>query len=610
MARDDTWSRLGIAPTRDEREIKRAYARRLREVRPEDDAEGFQALRAAYEAALGRAGPAHAPPLIRFEPAPPPPATEDVDAPAPSEPRPAPTRIVPGREEADDEADAEAPLDAAGDEEGAGPTVEEAPAPDPVAIAADAFFAAVSTAPVRRADDVLRELLARPALDMLDERERLEAAIAIRLADADPPRLWLALDTVEFFGWERDSRHLRARAPWAADAVLAAASSARALLAMREKAKDRSSAENFLLKKYSPGTFAQVAMSGRLVHAMRRLLAELRRDHPALLAHELDPKTVEWWARKTATTNLYWWHIGWFFAVFVVLRIADVLVVGEVNETAGQWIASAFLSGIAPLFVGFVVPRLFERRHLAERAALEHRVADDFARFRARLFSLPAFASGWMIAAPLALAAVPPLVHLAPGAAWVALPVLALLVAWIVLAGGLEWDRWFAVLVLVLPAIVATALWRALTPTNWLAAYTLAVLLQAFIVYGRAHVGTAVEAHFGAAWRRLVELGWLVPAAAALLAASLSRELPPLGAVSFDAGLLATGAWAGISVRHSGKHGAVLWFAGVVAAAAAFEQLLGLRFERAVLLGWVGSYVVLLAANRVAGPLLARIRRV
>lgn len=48
------WATLGIGfRCLDEREIKRAYAKRLKVVRPDEDAEGFQALREAYDAALG-----------------------------------------------------------------------------------------------------------------------------------------------------------------------------------------------------------------------------------------------------------------------------------------------------------------------------------------------------------------------------------------------------------------------------------------------------------------------------------------------------------------------------------------------------------------------------
>lgn len=79
MSYRNCWSELGLEGPAEEREIKRAYARRLKQTRPEDDAAGFQRLREAYEEALactraaaddesvageGMPGPAPAPMIV------------------------------------------------------------------------------------------------------------------------------------------------------------------------------------------------------------------------------------------------------------------------------------------------------------------------------------------------------------------------------------------------------------------------------------------------------------------------------------------------------------------------------------------------------------------
>lgn len=55
MTRRWPWAVLGIDRTSDVAEVRRAYARLLKQCSPEDDPEGFQSLRAAYESALQQA---------------------------------------------------------------------------------------------------------------------------------------------------------------------------------------------------------------------------------------------------------------------------------------------------------------------------------------------------------------------------------------------------------------------------------------------------------------------------------------------------------------------------------------------------------------------------
>ncbi|WP_345844077.1 J domain-containing protein [Shewanella algae] len=54
----DIWQILGITATQDETAIKQAYRTQLRDCHPEDNPEGFRALRSAYEQALAAARPA------------------------------------------------------------------------------------------------------------------------------------------------------------------------------------------------------------------------------------------------------------------------------------------------------------------------------------------------------------------------------------------------------------------------------------------------------------------------------------------------------------------------------------------------------------------------
>jgi TonB family protein len=171
------WEILGLPPGADRDAIRRAYARALKGVNPEDDPEGFMALRAAHDAALNQ--------LKWRQQWPDEDDADDVAAnvppPEPAAPAPAPV--------ADDPAAAALQAELAADRA------------DLIA-RQQALIDAITAGPDQpRQHRALDDLLAAPALIDIAARDRIEpwvaAVLAHHLPDSDP----LVVHAIERFGW-------------------------------------------------------------------------------------------------------------------------------------------------------------------------------------------------------------------------------------------------------------------------------------------------------------------------------------------------------------------------------------------------------------------------
>lgn len=289
----DPWPVLGIAPTPDQTAIRRAYAARLKVTNPEDDAAGFQALRAAYDHARWIAdnwhddepeddfglgdesegdlgdSPAVVPPQDHEGPLP------DFGASTALEPRAAERPWGAPREAAEHVTGAEL----------------EALNADLARLAEIIHAPQVDRDAARQA---LRAVLASPALDSMDIREQAEHRIGTLILNGGIAAAVLIDPSSHAFGW--DTERVGARSPLG-HAVQARRDDLTYLLTIQSPGSDLYGAWKALSEKPTGQRLLWNRLTIGLPGQVRRVLEAVSQQHPSLF-DAFDPDAMEWWRKR------------------------------------------------------------------------------------------------------------------------------------------------------------------------------------------------------------------------------------------------------------------------------------------------------------------------
>jgi hypothetical protein len=359
------WSELEVAVHADERTLRRAYARILKERRVDEDVEAFQRLRGAYELALNLARqqrPSDDEPLPR----PSQPATSMVTSGAPAS--------VPALASGGDTAPVIAPQTP---EHEPSPAVRQPEISSPV-LAARLWADFVATLGSRDAPAALAELFdGVVSLSTRDELERLALAYCLR----DDVPVGLCGDIVNALGWRDDAKHLLRRDPVAVQRVLSKAAVKDNFAALCQRFPR---AMAHLTDQPCGSVKAFWVLSEQRMRAeMEKLLPMLRGYYADVMRWEMDPSAIAFWSDRLEAQRRC--EQRWVPVLFVGACIGALLAMAAGDQGAARLdllfsrIGTAIVGVAAVLHV--VVVSVAALLRPAPRERLQRLLGTRFGRF-------------------------------------------------------------------------------------------------------------------------------------------------------------------------------------------------------------------------------------